>query len=140
MTTKIESFNQAQLKNVPDVKSGDTVRIHQKIKEGEKERIQVFEGLILARKNGKGIAGTITVRKVVSGIGVEKVFPMHSPSIDKIEIVKRGKTRRSKLYYLRTAKGKKSKLKRKDFSVAIAQEKKEIEQNADVAKPVHATD
>ena len=114
MTTKIETFNQSQLKKeLPDIRSGDTVRVHQKIKEGDKERIQVFEGLVLARKHGKGISATITVRRVISGIGVERIFPIHSPTIEKIEILKRARVRRAKLYYLRIAKGKKARLKRK---------------------------
>lgn len=83
------------------VKAGDLVRIYQKIKEGQKERIQVFEGLVIARKHRKEPGATITVRKEVSGIGVEKIFPIHSPTIEKIEILKREKVRRAKLYYLR---------------------------------------
>ena len=123
MTTKLENFNKEQLNlKVPNVRPGDTVLVHQKIKEGGKDRIQIFEGLVIARKHGTGIPATITVRKVVDGIGVERVFPIHSPSIDKIEILRHAKVRRSKLYYLRTAKGKKAKLKRKDFAAAIAPE------------------
>lgn len=123
MPTKIEAFNKTQLKsNLPDIRPGDTVRIHQKIKEGDKERSQAFEGLVIARKHGKGIEATITVRKVVSGIGVEKIFPVHSPIIEKIDLIKRGKTRRAKLYYLRTAKGKRARLKKKDFAKVIANE------------------
>jgi len=110
MTTKPESSK----KETPDIRPGDTVRVHQKIKEGEKERIQAFEGIVLARKHGKGILSTITVRKTVSGVGVERIFPIHSPVINKIEILKKAKVRRAKLYYLRTAKGKKTRLKRKD--------------------------
>jgi len=122
MTTKLESFNQSQLrKDIPDIRPGDTILVHQKIKEGDKERIQIFEGLIIAKKHGKGISSMITVRKVVEGIGVERIFPIHSPSIAKIEIVKRGKVRRAKLYYLRTAKGRKARLKNKEFASAIAE-------------------
>ena len=117
---KAEIIKKAQLKtDVPDIKPGDTVKVHQKLKEKDKERIQVFEGVVLAKKHGKGITATITVRKVVAGVGVEKIFPIHSPSIDKIEIVKRSKVRRSKLYYLRTAKGRKARLKRKDFKEVL---------------------
>lgn len=97
--------------NLPDIKAGDFVKVYQKIKEGEKERTQIFEGLVLARKHGKEAGATITVRKVISGIGVEKIFPLHSPNIEKIEIIRRTKTKRAKLYYLKTAKGKKAKLK-----------------------------
>jgi large subunit ribosomal protein L19 len=122
MPTLLDQFNKSQLKNVPDIRPGDTIKVHQKIKEADKERIQIFEGVVIARKHGKGISATITVRKVVDGVGVERVFPVYSPSIDKIEIVKHGKVRRSKLYYLRTAKGKKAKLKKKDFAAAIVEE------------------
>lgn len=126
MITKLETFIKSQLKtNLPDIRPGDTIQVYQKIKEKDKERIQVFEGLVLARKHGKGISATITVRKVISGIGVERIFPIHSPFIEKIEIVNRGKVRRAKLYYLRKAKGKKARLKKKEFTEVIAQEPKE---------------
>ena len=122
MTTLLEKFNKDQEKKLPDLRPGDTIKVHQKIKEGDKERIQIYEGIIIAKKHGKGISATITVRKVVDGVGVERVFPIHSPSVDKMEVVRHGKVRRAKLYYLRTAKGKKAKLKRKDFAAAIAPE------------------
>ena len=123
-----EKFNTHQMnKNLPDICPGSTVKVSQKIKEGDKERIQIFEGVVIAKKHGAGISSTITVRKVIEGIGVEKIFPIHSPSISKIEVVKSGKVRRSKIYYLRTAKGKKSKLKNKDFSAAIAEEEPIVE-------------
>ncbi|HNP79535.1 MAG TPA: 50S ribosomal protein L19 [Candidatus Pacearchaeota archaeon] len=96
---------------IPEFKQGDTVKVYQKIKEKNKERIQIFEGQILAVKHGRGLNGTITVRKVIQGIGVEKIIPIHSPAIDKIEVIKKSKTRRSKLYYLRKAKGRKARLK-----------------------------
>ncbi|MDD2696552.1 MAG: 50S ribosomal protein L19 [Candidatus Pacebacteria bacterium] len=112
MTTKLDAFVKTQLKgNIPEIKPGDTVQIHQKIKEGDKERIQVFEGQVIAKKHGQGLSSMITVRKVISGIGTERIFPIHSPIIDKIEVVKRGKTRRAKLYYLRRVKGRKARLK-----------------------------
>jgi large subunit ribosomal protein L19 len=102
-------------KDLPMIKQGDFVKVFQRIKEIKdgktKERIQVFEGQVLAVKHGRGINSTITVRKIIDGIGVEKIFPIHSPIIEKIEIVKQTKTRRAKLYYLRRAKGKKAKLK-----------------------------
>lgn len=120
MVTLLEKFNAEQLKKLPDLRPGDTIKVHQKIKEGDKERIQIFEGVIIAKKHGKGISSMITVRKVVDGVGVERIFPMHSTALEKIEVVKHAKVRRAKLYYLRTAKGKKSKLKRKDLAVAIA--------------------
>ena len=120
---KLKSFLQPYIKkNILDIRPGDTVKVHQKIKEGSKERTQIFEGLVLARKHGKEAGATITVRKVVSGVGVEKIFPIHSPLIVKIEIIKRGKVRRAKLYYLREAKGKKARLKRKEFSTIIPKE------------------
>ena len=116
MPTKLETFNKIQLKEgLPDVKPGDTVKVYQKIKEKGKERVQAFEGQILARKHGKGINSTITVRKVMSGVGVERIFPIHSPSIEKIELLKRVKARRAKLYYLRHAKGRKARLKQKEI-------------------------
>ena len=99
----------------PDIKVGDIVKIHQKIKEGDKERVQIFEGTVIAKKHGQGISGTITVRKIISGIGTEKIFPLHSPNVPQIEIVKRNKVRRSKLYYLRERIGKKAKLKKREF-------------------------
>jgi len=122
--TKKEVFIKEQLKKgLPGVNPGDTVKVYQRIKEKDKERLQPFEGVVLARKHGKGISATITVRKVISGVGVEKIIPVHSPNIEKIEILKRGKVRRAKLYYLREAKGKKSRLKRKDFSEDLIWEK-----------------
>jgi large subunit ribosomal protein L19 len=135
MSKILDQFNKLQLKEVPDVKSGYTVKIHQKIKEGEKERIQIFEGIVIARKHGKGISSTITVRKVTDGIGIERIFPVHSPAIDKIEVIKKGKVRRSKLYYLRTAKGKKARLKNKDFVAAIAPEKTVVEETLENMTP-----
>jgi len=114
MPTKTETSTKVQLKkDLPNIQPGDTVKVYQKIKEKDKERLQAFEGIVLARKHGKGISATITVRKVISGIGVEKIFPIHSPVIEKIEVLKKSKVRRAKLYYLRTAKGKKARLKRK---------------------------
>lgn len=122
MSKLLDQFNKSQLKDLPDIKPGDTIKVHQKIKEGDKDRIQIFEGIVIARKHGKGINATITVRKVVEGVGVERIFPIHSPAIDKIEVIKRVKARRAKLYYLRTAKGTKARLKKKDFAAAIAAE------------------
>lgn len=126
MITKEEIFKKSNLKAVPEIHTGDTLKVHQTIKEGDKERIQIFEGIVIAKKHGAGASGTITVRKVAEGVGVERIFPIHSLSINKIEVVKSGKVRRSKLYYLRTAKGKKAKLKKKEFAVAIAEETPQI--------------
>jgi large subunit ribosomal protein L19 len=96
--------------NAPKFRIGDTVRVHVKIKEGEKYRIQVFEGTVIARKHG-GISETFTVRRVAHGVGVERVFPVHSPIIDKLQVVRSGKVRRAKLYYLRKRVGKAAKVK-----------------------------
>ena len=98
-------------KKALNLQSGMTVRVHQKIKEGEKERVQIFEGLIIKISHGHGTNKTFTVRKVVEGIGVEKIFPIHSPNIAKIEIKKKSKVRRSKLYYMRERFGKSARLK-----------------------------
>ncbi len=96
------------MKNIPNFRAGDTVRVDYKIKEGEKERIQPFEGVVIARK-GVGVGKTFTVRRIASGeIGVERIFPLNSPKIEKLEVIKKGKPRRAKLYYLRERKGKKA--------------------------------
>ena len=109
----MQSFNEKYLKaEPPKVEVGSTVRVHIKVKEGNRERIQVFEGTVIAKKHG-GIEETVTVRRVSYGIGVEKVFPVHSPFIEKIETVRAGKVRRAKLYYLRDRVGKSAKIKEK---------------------------
>ena len=109
----IKELNKERLEaEVTPVKVGDTVRVHVKVKEGSRERIQVFEGTVIAKKHG-GITETITVRRISYGVGVEKVFPVHSPSIDKIEVVCNGAVRRAKLYYLRGRVGKGAKVKEK---------------------------
>ena len=109
----IKELNKETLQNeVAKVDIGDTVRIHVKVKEGSRERIQVFEGIVIAEKHG-GIEKTITVRRLSYGVGVEKVFPVYSPSIDKIEVVRHGNVRRAKLYYLRGRVGKAAKVKEK---------------------------
>ena len=107
----IKSIEHEQLKNkIPDLKVGDTVRVHQRIKEGNRERIQVFEGIII-KKQGGGVNATFTVRRIASGVGVERTFPMHSPVIDKVTVLRVGKVRRSKLYYLRSRSGKSARIK-----------------------------
>jgi len=98
-------------KNVPDIKVGDSIKVHIKVIEGSKERVQVFEGLVIAAKHGKGINGTFTVRKEFHGVGVERVFPLHSPRIIKVERIKQSKVRRSKLYFMRDLKGKHTRMK-----------------------------
>ena len=109
----IKELNKETLANeTPRVEIGDTVRVHVKVKEGPRERIQVFEGTVIAKRHG-GIEETITVRRISYGIGVEKVFPVHSPSIDTIEVVRNGSVRRAKLYYLRGRVGKGAKIKEK---------------------------
>ncbi len=109
----IKAFTNEQLKTeVPEVNIGDTVRIHNKIVEGTRERIQMFEGTVIA-KNGGGISETFTVRRISYGCGVEKVFPIHSPNVVKVDIIRYGKVRRAKLYYLRDKIGKDSKVKEK---------------------------
>lgn len=114
MPNKVEEFKKQFLKNnLPEIKPGNTVRVYQKIKEGDKERIQAFEGVVLARKHGKGVSATFTVRAVIGGVGVEKTYPLHSPTIEKIEVLSEAKVRRAKLYYLRQRSAKKARLKRK---------------------------
>ncbi len=96
--------------DLPEFRPGDTVRVHVLVREGNKERTQIYEGVVIARKN-RGIADTITVRKVSYGVGVERTFPVHSPTVAKIEVVRKGKVRRAKLYYLRNLSGKAARLK-----------------------------
>ena len=99
--------------NIPTFQSGDTVRVHVRIKEGNKERLQAFEGLVIARKHG-GARETVTVRKVSFGVGVERIFPIHGTIIDHIDVVRRGRVRRAKLYYLRELRGKAARIKERD--------------------------
>ena len=99
-------------KDAPEISIGSTVKVHVRIKEGEKERIQIFEGTVIA-KNNSGISETFTVRRVSYGVGVERVFPVHSPSVAKVELVRKGQVRRAKLYYLRDRVGKAAKVKEK---------------------------
>ena len=111
--TLIEALERENLKSeIPEFNVGDTVKVHNKIVEGTRERIQIFEGIVIARKNSS-IRETFTVRRVSFGVGVEKTFPVHSPRIDKIEVVKKGKVRRAKLYYLKDLSGKAAKIKEK---------------------------
>jgi large subunit ribosomal protein L19 len=112
---KVDNIGNAQLKtNIPDFIPGDTIRVHVRIKESEtKERLQVFEGVVIARR-GSGISETITVRKTSFGIGVERIFPLHATIVDHIDVVKRGRVRRAKLYYLRELRGKAARIRERD--------------------------
>lgn len=101
--------------DIPDFRAGDTVRVHIRIIEGNKERLQVFQGVVIRRRRGTMDAG-FTVRKISHGIGVEKTFPLHSPRIEKVEVITRGKVRRSKLYYLRNLRGKAARVKEKGYN------------------------
>ena len=102
--------NASMKENAPQVEIGDTVKVHVRIQEGDKSRIQIFEGTVIAKKHG-GISETFTVRRVAHGCGIERVFPLHSPAVDKVELVRHGKVRRAKLYYLRDRVGKAAKVK-----------------------------
>ncbi len=109
----VKAIENEQMKNAyPEVEIGDFVKVHLKIKEGNRERVQVFEGTVIARKGG-GLSETINVRRLSYGVGVERILPVHSPKIDKIEIVRKGDVRRAKLYYLRDRVGKSAKIKEK---------------------------
>ena len=135
----IKSIEHEQLKNkIPSLKVGDTVKVHQRIKEGNRERIQVFEGIII-KKQGGGINATFTVRRVAYGVGVEKTFLVHSPMMEKVELVRVGKARRAKLYYLRDRVGKSAKTKE---AIGARIENKEItlkEEFIESAEPVEET-
>ena len=120
---KIKIFDKNNLKtNMPELKSGMKVRVWQKIKEADKERLQAFEGVVIAVKHGRGKTGTFTVRKISSGIGVERIFPLHAPTIEKIEVLSQAKVRRAKLYYLRSRIGKKAKMNQVELAEAVVPE------------------
>ena len=111
---RLDVVEQTQLRdNIPAFQPGDTLKVHVRIKEGNKERLQVFEGVCLARKHG-GVRETVTVRKVSFGVGVERIFPLHATVVDHIDVVRRGKVRRAKLYYLRELRGKAARIKERD--------------------------
>src|SRR5580704_3031678 len=111
MHTAIAELEQAQLRDdVPDFRPGDTLRVHVRVKEGNRSRIQVFQGIVIRRQGG-GVRETFTVRKISYGVGVERTFPVHTPAIEKIEVVSRGRVRRAKLYYLRSLRGKAARIK-----------------------------
>ncbi len=121
-------------KNVPELRSGDTIRVHLIVKEGGKERVQVFEGLVIAVKHGKTLDGTFTVRKESFGVGVERIFPLHSPRIVKVERVKQSKVRRSKLYYMRELSGKNARLKEVNRDHKVWEEKAAEEELKKIAE------
>src|SRR6187549_3800538 len=111
---RLDNIEETQLRdNIPAFQPGDTLKVHVRIKEGNKERLQVFEGVCIARKHG-GVRETITVRKVSFGVGVERIFPLHATIVDHIDVVRRGKVRRAKLYYLRDLRGKAARIKERD--------------------------
>ena len=111
---RLDTVESTQLKeNIPAFQAGDTVKVHVRIKEGNKERLQVFEGVVIARKHG-GARESIKVRKVSFGVGVERIFPLHATVVDHIDVVRRGKVRRAKLYYLRDLRGKAARIKERD--------------------------
>ena len=118
---RLDNVESTQLRdNIPAFQSGDTVKVHVRIQEGNKERLQIFEGIVIARKHG-GARESITVRKVSFGVGVERIFPLHATVIDHIEVIRRGKVRRAKLYYLRDLRGKAARIKEKDTRNKSAQ-------------------
>lgn len=118
---RLDNVEKTQLReNIPAFQSGDTVKVHVRIQEGNKERLQVFEGVVIARKHG-GARESITVRKVSFGVGVERIFPLHATVIDHIDVVRRGRVRRAKLYYLRDLRGKAARIKEKDTRNKTAQ-------------------
>lgn len=117
-----------------DFKAGDTVRVWSKILEKGKTRLQAFEGLVLCRKHGTESGATFTIRKVASGVGVERIFPLYSPNVDKIEVIRKSKTRRSKLYYIRTKAVKEVKKRLKSVTLSAKKQSKEIEIESEVTK------
>lgn len=113
--------------DIPEIRPGDSVRVVQRVREGDKERLSSFEGLVIAVKHGKGPTATFTVRKVVSGIGVERIFPMHSPVISKVEVLRHSKVRRAKLYYIREKAAKETRKRMKSYRAEAAPESAESE-------------
>lgn len=117
----MHAFSETQkdwLRTVPPFRAGDTVRVNVKVKEGDKERLQAFEGVVIARK-GAGVSATFTVRKISNGVGVERIFPLHSPMLESITVVRRGRVRRAKLFYLRELTGKATRIREKKVRVAV---------------------
>src|SRR3989344_7725293 len=132
MNDTIHTFNsQVTTKDFSNIRPGLTLKIHQKIKEGSKTRTQIFEGLVIAKKHGNSINSTITVRKVSGGVGVERTFPLHMPTIEKIEIVKAAKVRRAKLYYIRTKTARETRKKTKVLELSSKQREIKEEERSD---------
>ncbi len=125
MRSEVIAFNKAQRKEIIDFYAGDVVRVHRKIKEGDKERVQIFEGMVIAMKGGQSSSPMMTVRKVSNGVGVEIVVPVFSPNIEKIDLVKRAKVRKSKLYYVRDKAAKALRFKFTDASDITSKEQDE---------------
>jgi len=140
---RIKDFDAKNMKKVPDVKSGDTVRIHTKIKEGSKERIQIFEGVVIKRQGGDNVGASITVRKMSYGIGVERTFLLHSSLIQRIQVVKRAHVRRANIGYLRDMTGKSAKLREKQFdalAVNVKEEELAPADQAEIEEPVEVSE
>ena len=129
---RLAQIEKSYMREIPPFSSGDTVRVHVKIKEGDKERVQVFQGTVTSRRGG-GTAATFTVRKVSSGIGVERVFPLHSPNIARIERIRGGQVRRKKLYYLRELTGKSARIKEQILDSDSIQNNQETDTGSDTA-------
>jgi len=111
---RLDGVEEPQMKQeIPAFQSGDTVKVHVRIKEGNKERLQIFEGVVIAKKHG-GVRETVTVRKISFGVGVERIFPLHATIVDHIDVVRRGRVRRAKLYYLRNLRGKAARIRERD--------------------------
>lgn len=136
----IAEVHKKGLKTVPEIKAGYTVKVHQKIKEGNKERIQIFEGLVIKVNSGTGLDKTFTVRKIASGVGVEKIFPLYSGNIAKIEVVKKAKVRRSKLYYMRDRTGKSARLQETHLKEGDAKMLEHAEEVVEEPKAEEATE
>lgn len=139
MNQVVQSVEDRQLRDdIPAFQPGDTVRVHVRIKEGDKERIQAFEGIVIARKHS-GVRETITVRKTSFGVGVERIFPLHASVIDHIDLVRRGRVRRAKLYYLRKLRGKAARIRERDTRGARAQAAAASAQSAGKSVPAEPT-
>ena len=127
LLSEVEEQQKKEPKNVPKFNVGDTVRVHFRIVEGEKERIQIFEGVVISRKAKEGPQARFTVRRVTFGEGVERVFPLHSPRVEKVEVIREGRVRRAKLHYLRELSGKAARVKAKARSVTKKEDKEDKE-------------